>query len=478
MCAECEEEEEQLQSKPLSDEITPLVQRQVEPEEEEEESIQAKSIYSDQPKLQRQEGPEVEEEEPNNQPVVEEEAELRRQSIEEEEEEEEEQVQTKEDFTNSNKATSNLDTNINSMRGGGKPLPKSTRAFFETRFGHDFSGVSVHTDEKATETAQAVNARAFTTGKDIVFGKGQYAPDKVEGKRLLGHELTHVVQQNPGTANLKPGLMFSFSNTIAQPFTIQRQEIPPELQTSVNHRSLTNAQLQDRYNMIAETLAKFNKTTAETAHLDREARIISDEIIRRETSRTSSLLSGRTFSTEAITRMRNFFVQNAHSANPINCIACMNKGLRLLLDDPAQRLGSQVDQTMAQLARSGRAGAAHVIEFNDSRGRMTRGVRRPHTLRQNVWDTLINMAGGDVGSSVFGLSIMDGNHSVTLTLDNSDPGAPNIYWSDQWSSRGGWQQWDRSGLNNEITRWTQRWWDNAPSNRKPRTRVTLWRLNQ
>ncbi len=160
------------------------VQRMCAECEEEEESIQAKSISSDQPKLQRQEGPEVEEEEPNNQPVV-----------EEEEEEEEEQVQAKEGFTHSNKAATNLETSIDSMRGGGKPLPKSTRAFFETRFGHDFSGVSVHTDEKATETAQAVNARAFTTGEDIVFGKGQYAPEKTEGKRLLGHELTHVLQQ-------------------------------------------------------------------------------------------------------------------------------------------------------------------------------------------------------------------------------------------------------------------------------------------
>ncbi len=181
MCAECEEEEEQLQSKPLSDEITPLVQRQVEPEEEEEESIQAKSISLDQSKLQRQEGPEEEE--------------LRRQSIEEEEEEEREAIQAKEVSSQPNKASSNLETNINSMRGGGKPLPKSTRSFFEPRLGHDFSGVSVHTDEKAAETAQAANARAFTTGKDIVFGKGQFAPEKTEGKRLLGHELTHVLQQ-------------------------------------------------------------------------------------------------------------------------------------------------------------------------------------------------------------------------------------------------------------------------------------------
>lgn len=54
----------------------------------------------------------------------------------------------------------------------------------------------VHTDEGAAETAQAVNARAFTVGRDVVFGAGQYQPETNEGRRLLAHELTHLVQQN------------------------------------------------------------------------------------------------------------------------------------------------------------------------------------------------------------------------------------------------------------------------------------------
>jgi hypothetical protein len=81
------------------------------------------------------------------------------------------------------------------LRSPGQPLEPETRAFMETRFSHDFSWVQVHTDARAAESARAVNALAYTVGRDIVFGAGQYAPERTEGKRLLAHELTHIVQQ-------------------------------------------------------------------------------------------------------------------------------------------------------------------------------------------------------------------------------------------------------------------------------------------
>jgi hypothetical protein len=82
---------------------------------------------------------------------------------------------------------------------GGQPLSVETRAFFEPRFGHDFRRVRVHTDAQATDAARALNARAFTLGSHIAFGRGEFAPDTVHGRRLLAHELTHVVQQTGGT---------------------------------------------------------------------------------------------------------------------------------------------------------------------------------------------------------------------------------------------------------------------------------------
>ncbi|MFH0344338.1 MAG: DUF4157 domain-containing protein [Chromatiales bacterium] len=81
------------------------------------------------------------------------------------------------------------------LKSSGQPLDPSTLAFMEPRFGHDFSFVRVHTDAKAAESARAVNALAYTVGRNVVFGAGQYAPGTTVGKRLLAHELTHVVQQ-------------------------------------------------------------------------------------------------------------------------------------------------------------------------------------------------------------------------------------------------------------------------------------------
>jgi hypothetical protein len=81
------------------------------------------------------------------------------------------------------------------LNSPGQPLDAQTRGFMEPRFGHDFSQVRVHSDARATESAQAVNALAYTVGRDVVFGKGEYEPGTSEGRRLLAHELTHVVQQ-------------------------------------------------------------------------------------------------------------------------------------------------------------------------------------------------------------------------------------------------------------------------------------------
>lgn len=81
------------------------------------------------------------------------------------------------------------------LRSPGRGLDAPTRAFMEPRFGYDFSQVRVHTDARAAESARAVNALAYTVGRDVVFAAGQYAPAMSAGRSLLSHELTHVVQQ-------------------------------------------------------------------------------------------------------------------------------------------------------------------------------------------------------------------------------------------------------------------------------------------
>ncbi len=81
------------------------------------------------------------------------------------------------------------------LRSPGEPLDSTSRAFMESRFDHDFNQVRVHTDLQAAGSARTINAQAYTIGKHIIFGAGRYAPHTTYGKRLLAHELTHVVQQ-------------------------------------------------------------------------------------------------------------------------------------------------------------------------------------------------------------------------------------------------------------------------------------------
>jgi outer membrane protein OmpA-like peptidoglycan-associated protein len=158
-------EEEQIQTKPISDRITPLVQRQV--EEEEEEEVQTK--LNDNNQIQRQE--------------------------EEPEEEEEEPVQAKPLANKSPPIANSIQRRIQSIKGSGQPLSQSVRAFFEPRFGRKLGSVRIHTDAQAGRTAKLVRAKAFTSGKDIVFGNSQYKPETENGRRLLAHELVHVFQQ-------------------------------------------------------------------------------------------------------------------------------------------------------------------------------------------------------------------------------------------------------------------------------------------
>jgi len=155
--------------------ISRLVQRQ-----EEEEEVQASHL------VMRQE---EEEEEMQMKPWI-------MKQVEEEEEEEEEMMQPKSgDKVNSAPSWVSRQLKNNS---GGAPLPGKTRSFMESRIGADFDHVRIHTDDKAAEMNNTLNARAFTNRDDIYFNRGQYDPSTKEGKHLLAHELTHVVQQGSG----------------------------------------------------------------------------------------------------------------------------------------------------------------------------------------------------------------------------------------------------------------------------------------
>lgn len=107
------------------------------------------------------------------------------------------------DMSGSFDVDDNIEGQINSLKGGGQELPSETREFMESGFGQDFSNVRVHTSSEADTLNRSIGARAFTTGSDIFMRPEEFKPDTTEGKELLAHELTHVVQQTGGNAQAK-----------------------------------------------------------------------------------------------------------------------------------------------------------------------------------------------------------------------------------------------------------------------------------
>jgi len=239
---EPEEEEETLQAKPLADQITPLVQRQEEtPEEEvEEEPVQAK--FKDGEMIQCM-YPGCEEEMAQRQPM----------------EEDEEELQAKSKAGDVPDVAPAISSGIQSLQGGGRPMSGSERSFFEPRFGADFSGVRVHNDTRAASAAQSISARAFTIGKDVVFGTGEYSPDSSSGRKLFAHELAHVGQQNHDQRSLTPSVTGVRGCSVVQ----RRVVTPREIRSNVKSGDTNSAEIQGVRESITDTLTEMyssNKT--------------------------------------------------------------------------------------------------------------------------------------------------------------------------------------------------------------------------
>ena len=167
---------------------------------QEEDELQTKRDY-----LQRQEEEEMlqgKREDLQRQPEEEEEPiQGKRDYLQRQAEEEEEPIQGKRDYLQRSgdggfNVGGDIEESIHGQKGGGQALPAETQGFFEARFGRDFGGVRVHDNSQADTLNRSLQARAFTTGKDIFFKQGEYSPGSGAGQTLLAHELTHVIQQN------------------------------------------------------------------------------------------------------------------------------------------------------------------------------------------------------------------------------------------------------------------------------------------
>lgn len=165
----------------------PVVQRKCEKCEEEDKKVQRVTDKKEEEKLQKKEDlsskTEAKEEEKKDEKLMK----------KEDKKEEEHKLQKKDAGTaNAAPVTSSY---INSLNGRGTVLPVPAQQFFGERMGYDFSNVKVHTDKEAQQSAKEVNAKAYTVGNNIVFNEGQFNTESTEGKKLIAHELVHVVQQ-------------------------------------------------------------------------------------------------------------------------------------------------------------------------------------------------------------------------------------------------------------------------------------------
>lgn len=185
-------------------------------------------------------------------------------------------------FTNNMEETSSVPPVIHEvLNSPGQPLDTETRVFMEPRFGHDFSKVRVHTDSKAEESARAVNALAYTVGKDIVFNTGYYAPRTNEGKQLLAHELTHNVQQQnavvgEGIRLVEDTYFENAANHIAKTAIVG--EIPPIITQSISSQGLMRSVPQKILIRSAKWLSKrYIKTVSK--HIAKHARRIAGKTV-------------------------------------------------------------------------------------------------------------------------------------------------------------------------------------------------------
>lgn len=112
---------------------------------------------------------------------------------------------------------------------GGQPLSPEQQAFFEPRFGADFSRVRIHADDTADAASRAVGALAYAQGHDIVFRKDQYRPNTFAGRQLLAHELTHVVQQGAAPSIQSPSAKGSGVHTASGEVATSRSDIPSNM---------------------------------------------------------------------------------------------------------------------------------------------------------------------------------------------------------------------------------------------------------
>lgn len=151
--------------------------------------------------------------------------------------EEQEKLQRKGNNDQPSTASSQTENYINNLSGG-KSLNPGDKNFFKSRMGYDFSGVKIHNDSSANQSAKNVKALAYTHGNNIIFNSGQYQPHTDEGKKLLAHELMHVVQQNSTLIQTKRIQRKPAAIEIPAPETVEDWKPPSDVEFQWKNEAL------------------------------------------------------------------------------------------------------------------------------------------------------------------------------------------------------------------------------------------------
>jgi hypothetical protein len=177
-------------------------------------------------------------------------------------------------------------------RGGGTPLDPTLQAEMSERLGAGFSEVRIHTDSTAADSAEAVQAKAYTVGNEIVFGHGAYSPDTTTGRHTIAHELTHVMQQRSGhVSGTDTGLGFSVSDpsdrfeqaaelnaheSLARPLPAQRTVVQRECECGGSCVNCSGGQVNSDLQKTTSSLIQRKPTEGSTDLLGRFAVVQRD----------------------------------------------------------------------------------------------------------------------------------------------------------------------------------------------------------
>jgi hypothetical protein len=390
------------------------------------------------------------------------------------------------------------------LLGSGTPLPSALSRFLEPALGVTPAVVRIHADAQGAMVARSVGARAFSVGSRIAFNAGEYQPSTATGRRLIAHELTHVVQQARGGP---PALQ---RQPMPEPEQWQRKLdalLPARLgliahiaRTQQLFARFTEAELVEvldriQANPAATSLARYYGVSAIISLADTRigdrldvpaARLLLTQFSeRRERADVGQQANPRVFTTGAVREAFVRFHSNAELERHVrrNCIEIVRQLVPTLFADPAvsgrirEGLGRLRGATLTMehagnvLRQLGVATGPVNIPFTNGNGN-----REPTTLSGSAWDTIIAAVGNVRGWHVFGLALFDGYHSVTVFVDNQ-PDGPRVYWADQWSigpgeerafqqeagSISGFRRYERAGFDGFIQAKTNQWWNEVHS---------------